>query len=112
MKHNVTLTLILAAFSSAIACAQQFRPANPAPVRLQVVSVQKAGQLTPVTTTPIVSQPEGDLLPNLEWTSRACYAEGQSAVWKDREGLVAEVVRKGNEMYLHNPVSMLAGSIS
>lgn len=111
MKRNITLTLILAVFSSVFACAQSSPYSLPSQVRLSVVARAKASQTTPVATTPITDQPEGDLLPGLEWRSKACYAESGTLAWKDRGGLVAEVVRNGSEIYLHNPVSMLAGTV-
>lgn len=111
MKRNITLTLILAVFSSVFACAQSSPYSLPSQVRLSVVARAKASQTTPVATTPITDQPEGDLLPGLEWRSKACYVESGTLAWKDRGGLVAEVVRNGSEIYLHNPVSMLAGTV-
>lgn len=64
--------------------------------------------LTPASTSPITQTPQGDVMRDVEWNSKACYPENGKVVWKDVSGFVPTIVTSGSAMYIYCPITQLS----
>lgn len=65
--------------------------------------------LNPATYTIITSTPDGEMLPDLSWTSDGCYPNGTGGVaWIQVSGYAAQIIVNGNRMYMYAPITQLA----
>ena len=75
---------------------------------LEIVRKATLNKLTPYSYNIINTTPKGDLLTDVQWSSKACYAENGQVKWTMLSGFVPRIIVNGKKMYIQNAITQMA----
>lgn len=64
--------------------------------------------LTAATDQILTTVPEGTLMQEVVWSSKACFPMNNKVEWTEITGFVPSIVTSGNKMYIYSPLTQLS----